>query len=54
MWILCTLLALVLGISGNLRSAEIDRYFVLPMELETDRGASNGDATLLRFMPGYN
>jgi hypothetical protein len=30
------------------------RYFVLPMELETDGGAANGDATLLRFMPSYN
>lgn len=31
-----------------------ERLFVLPMELETDRGADNGDATLLRLMPAYN
>ena len=31
-----------------------ERYFVLPTEIETDRGAANGDATLLRLMPAYN
>jgi len=31
-----------------------ERYFILPMEMETDRGAANGDATLLRLMPAYN
>ncbi len=30
------------------------RQFLLPIELETDRGAANGDATLLRLMPAYN
>lgn len=54
MWILATLIALLLSLSTNVRSAEINRYFVLPMELETDRGATNGDATLLRLMPAYN
>lgn len=29
------------------------RYFVLPTEIETDRGAANGNATLWRFMPAY-
>ncbi len=35
-------------------SLSAERYLVLPMELETDRGATNGDATLLRVMPAYN
>jgi hypothetical protein len=38
--------------SGNLCAAT--RYLVLPMELETDRGAANGDASFLRLMPAYN
>jgi hypothetical protein len=48
-WLLPVLL---LGISSPLSGAE--RYFILPMEMETDRGAANGDATLLRLMPAYN
>jgi len=31
-----------------------ERLFVLPMELERDGGAANGDATFLRLMPAYN
>ena len=46
------LLCLILLAGPLVWSAE--RYLVLPMEMETDRGAANGDATLLRVMPAYN
>jgi hypothetical protein len=42
----------VLTVASAPQAAE--RYLVLPMEVETDRGAANGDATLLRVMPAYN
>jgi len=29
-------------------------FFALPMELEFDSGAANGDASILRFMPPYS
>ena len=34
-------------------TAETSPAFALPMEIETDSGAANGDATLLRIMPVY-
>ena len=43
---------LILLLTSN--SGWAARYLVLPTELETDRGADNGDATLLRLMPAYN
>jgi hypothetical protein len=45
-------LVTVLAISSWTSATE--RLFVLPIELETDRGAANGDATMLRVMPAYN
>ena len=48
----CLLLCLILLAGPVVWSAE--RYLVLPMEMDTDRGADNGDATLLRVMPAYS
>jgi len=51
--ILATLsLALTLWTPSGSTASE--RYLVLPTEIETDRGAANGDATMLRLMPAYN
>ena len=33
---------------------EIPNFFALPIELEFDSGAQNGDASILRFMPLYS
>lgn len=41
-------------IAAAAHSVEAGRYFLLPIEAETDQGAANGDATLLRVMPAYN
>ena len=50
------LATVILALSGWTRSgiAASERYLVLPTEIETDRGAANGDATMLRLMPAYN
>ncbi len=32
---------------------EESRFFALPVELDADSGASNGDATILRIGPLY-
>lgn len=46
--------AALLALASSALAAEPQHIFILPMELETDRGAANGDATLLRLMPAYN
>ncbi len=33
---------------------KIPNFFALPIEFEVDSGASNGDASILRFMPLYS
>jgi hypothetical protein len=33
---------------------EVANFFALPIELEVDSGAPNGDASILRFMPLYS
>ena len=51
---LLRLLLLCVTLFAGPASWSVERYLVLPMEMETDRGAANGDATLLRVMPAYN
>jgi len=47
------LLLIAMAVSARIAEAGDAPYFALPMELESDFGASNGNATLLRFMPLY-
>ena len=39
--------------SNSVSQTEEGRFFALPMELDADSGASNGDATILRIAPLY-
>ena len=60
----CTLLLAVAGLvlhapqvlaqesSGDAQT-DHRRFFALPLEVDADSGAANGDATILRIMPVY-
>lgn len=46
-------LAVAQGADEDIKLAPINA-FALPVEIEADSGASNGDATIMRIMPLYN
>ena len=39
--------------STSYSQSEVSRFFAFPVEIDTDSGAANGDATILRFAPLY-
>jgi len=53
--VLCWKFAVLILIASTAAasSASEGRFFALPIDLETDGGAANGDATFLRLMPAY-
>jgi hypothetical protein len=50
--LLCLCLTVVVSAEEQ-QSKRDERFFSLPMELEFDSGATNGDATILKFVPLY-